>query len=261
MNYFEKLIIKKEMVYMLNWLKVHGPHAAALVLGVTGFLLPALKDFVATHPSSTLATLCGIIIAVYNMTAPKDQGVVQSFTQKFGGNVKPVVLLAVSLLVLSAARPALAQNAPLATSNFTTNFTALNLPGKSTTFVGTAVDLGVSFTPGSNLFLETVQAPTVAGYQGYYGPGFGYQLNGLSKWINNISPNLSGYKFRFTVTASGGIARISTGNHVAGNARFRTEYSLGSTGIYNMLFEIGAGRLYTAPGWQPLFAAGGALHF
>lgn len=165
--------------------------------------------------------------------------------------------LALCLLSLSA----FAQNAPLQTANFTTNFTALNLPGNHQTFVGTAVDVGVSFTPDSNLFLETVQAPTVSGYQGYYGPGFGYQINGLSKFINNISPNLSGYKFRFTVLGSGGIARVSTGNHVAGNARFRTEYSLGSTGVYNLLFEVGAGRLYTAPGWQPLFAAGGALHF
>jgi hypothetical protein len=167
------------------------------------------------------------------------------------------ILFSVFVLVVSA----FAQNAPIATSNFTSNFTALNLPGNHQTFVGTAVDLGVSFTPSTNLFLETVQAPTVTNYLGYYGPGFGYQVNALSKFINNISPNLSGYKFRFTVLGSGGIARVSTANHVAGNVRFRSEYSLGSTGVYNLLFEVGAGRLYTAPGWQPMFSAGGALHF
>lgn len=72
MNYLDKLILRKEMVYMLNWLKVHGPHAAAVVFAVVGFALPSLQAAVAAHPGTSIATACGIIIAAYNMTAPKD---------------------------------------------------------------------------------------------------------------------------------------------------------------------------------------------
>lgn len=72
MNYFDKLIIRKEAIYMLNWLKVHGPHVAAVVFTILGFLIPSLQAAVSAHPGTSIATAAGIAIAAYNMTAPKD---------------------------------------------------------------------------------------------------------------------------------------------------------------------------------------------
>lgn len=163
--------------------------------------------------------------------------------------------------VLALSLSAFAQNAPLTTSTFTTNFTALTLPGNHSTFVGTVGDVGLNVSPTASVYLETVQAPSVTNYNGFYGAGASYQINALSTFINNHAPSLSGYKFRFTILGSGGIADVAAARHVAGNLRFRTEYAVTSGGLYNLLFEVGAGRLYTSPGWAPMFAAGGAFHF
>lgn len=72
MNYFDKLIIKKEIVYMINWMKIHWPHVAAAGLAVLGFLVPAINAWIAAHPGTSLGSFLGLVIAAYNMTAPKD---------------------------------------------------------------------------------------------------------------------------------------------------------------------------------------------
>lgn len=153
-----------------------------------------------------------------------------------------------------------AQNAPLPTQTWTTDFTSMALPGAGQTFVGTAADVGVSFTPDTNVFFETIQSPSAPNFAGFYGPGVSYQINALSKFINDRSP-LSGFKLRFSVLGSFGESRIGDRNHFAGTARFRTEYALNSDGKFGLAVEVGAARLYTGPGWQKIVSLGLPIHF
>lgn len=169
--------------------------------------------------------------------------------------------IAVSLVAFLAVG-SFGQNAPLPSTNVVTNFSAVALPGNQETLAATIADIGFTPTPNSNLFLETIQSPSAPNLYGFYGAGISYQINELSKLINNISPNLSGYKFRFTLIGSGGEVRVGDRNHVGGTARFRTEYALTSGGGYNLAFEVGAARLPgVSPKWGKLFSVGQAIHF
>lgn len=72
MNFLERMLVKKEMIDVINWIKVHWPHVAAAGLAVLGFLVPAITAWIAAHPGSSLGTFLGLVVAAYNMTAPKD---------------------------------------------------------------------------------------------------------------------------------------------------------------------------------------------
>lgn len=155
-----------------------------------------------------------------------------------------------------------AQNAPLPTSTVTTSFAAMSLPSYGQTLAATAVDLGVSFTPNTTASFETLQIPSApTGFSGAYGAAFAYRLNFLSTALNNATSG-SGFRFRFTLLGSGLGVTSSTGSHVGGTARFRTEYSLGTSGVWNIAVEAGAARLPSVtPGWKPIVSLGLPIHF
>lgn len=164
--------------------------------------------------------------------------------------------------VLALSLSAFAQNAPLPTQTVTTSFAAMALPSlKGQTLAATTVDAGVSFSPNSTLSFETLQAPGApSGFSGAYGGAFSYQLNFLSKKINDASAG-SGYKFRFTLIGSGLGVTSANGSHIGGTARFRTEYAIGS-GTWNLACEVGAARLpYVTQGFRPIVSMGLPIHF
>lgn len=168
--------------------------------------------------------------------------------------------LAFAILVLSAA--ALAQNAPLPTQTWSTTFAPMSVPGIGQTFAGTIADVGVSPTTNTTFALETIQAPSSPNFLGFYGGAANYRIPKLSTWINEISPNLSGYRFQFTVLGSIGVVRASNGNHFGATAGGRFDYALSAAGTWTLGVEARAVRLpYTTAGWKPAFSFGPAIHF
>lgn len=57
----------------MKFLKAHWPWIVATLGGILTDVLPGLTAIAASHPKSTVGILCGAIVAVYNMTAPKDR--------------------------------------------------------------------------------------------------------------------------------------------------------------------------------------------
>lgn len=169
--------------------------------------------------------------------------------------------LALALFVLFATL-SFAQNAPLPTQTWSTTFAPMSIPGIGQTFAGTIADVGVSPTPNTTFALETIQAPSAPDFAGFYGGAANYRINAMSKWLNNISPNLSGYRFQFTVLGSIGVVRASNGNHFGATAGGRIDYALSSSGTWTLAVEGRAVRLpYTTAGWKPGFSFGPAIHF
>lgn len=179
-----------------------------------------------------------------------------------GSNMKMLLYAFVLILAPGVVVPLHAQNAPLPTTTVTTTFQAMALPSTSGTLAATVADAGVSFTPNSTLSFETLQAPSApAGFGGAYGGSFAYQLNFLSKKLNDATSG-SGYRFRFTLIGSGLGVTSANGNHIGGTARFRTEYSLGTSGTWNCAVEVGAARLpYVATGVKPIVSLGIPIRF
>lgn len=166
-----------------------------------------------------------------------------------------------AILLVLVCSVAVCQNAPLPTSTVTTSFTAMMLPSYGETLAATAIDAGVSFTPDSTVSFETLQVPSApTGFSGAYGAAAAYQLNFLSKALNDATSG-SGFKFRFTLIGSGLGVTSNTGTHIGGTARFRTEYALGA-GMWNVALEVGAARLPTVTkGWAPIISMGLPIHF
>lgn len=177
-----------------------------------------------------------------------------------GGTMKCVTLFLSVMLLMSVA--SVAQNAPLPTQTWSTTFAPMSVPGIGQTFAGTIADVGVSPTPNTTFALETIQAPGSPDFQGFYGGAANYRLNALSTWLNNVSPNLSGYRFQFTLLGSVGVVRATNGNHFGATAGARIDYALTTTGTWTLGVETRALRLpYTTQGWKPGFSFGPAIHF
>lgn len=171
-------------------------------------------------------------------------------------------LVALAFLVSLLAVSAFAQNAPLPTQTWSTTFAPMSIPGIGQTFAGTIADVGVSPTPNTTFALETIQAPGAPDFVGFYGGAANYRITALSTLLNNISPNLSGYRFQFTVLGSVGVVRASNGNHFGATAGGRIDYALSSTGTWTLGVEARAVRLpYVMQGWKPGFSFGPAIHF
>ena len=154
---------------------------------------------------------------------------------------------AVAALLLGLAFPALAQTpAPPPVTTFSLTSTALALPGGKSTFAGT--DAGMTFTPTPNFDLreDNIVAPS-GNFLGFYG-GFNYRLPVLSTKLNNVSPNLNGYRFQFYITGSAGVDRITD---AAGNARQHysflagggVQYDLTSSGTWTLGAEVRYAKL------------------
>jgi len=167
--------------------------------------------------------------------------------------------LAVTLLF---AVSLVAQNAPVPTQTWSTTFAPISVPGLGQTFAGTIADVGIAPTPNSAVSLETIQAPSAPNFSGFYGANYRYQINAVSKWLNDISPNLSGYRFQVNVLGSAGSVVATNGNHFGATAGFRVDYLLSSTGTWTLGAEVRAVRLpYVMAGWKPAVSLGPAIRW
>jgi hypothetical protein len=73
LSWMQRTILQEET---MQFLKKYGPSILPLVGGAITFLIPSMQAFIAANPKSTAAVLLGCIIAAHNMTAPKDQNIV-----------------------------------------------------------------------------------------------------------------------------------------------------------------------------------------
>lgn len=64
MNFAEKIIVKKEVVYMINYLKKAWPSIVPALAVVVSFLSPSVQAYASAHPASsgTLLLIWGVIV-------------------------------------------------------------------------------------------------------------------------------------------------------------------------------------------------------
>lgn len=156
------------------------------------------------------------------------------------------------------------------TSTFSLTASPIALPAGGHTVAGSIS--GFTFAPTPNFELREdnliVSGPAAVpgNAMGFYG-GFSYYLPVLSTKLNNASPNVNGFRFRFHLTASFGVDRYgdSAGNtlqHYSALAGGGAEYDLTGSGKWSMAVEIRAARLPgIANGWTTVVSLGPALHF
>lgn len=88
---------------------------------------------------------------------------------------------------------------------------AVSLPGANkTTLPGTLAGMDLKVTPNFNM--GTVTFLTSSAQTNVYMAGGSYTLAGLSKKLNNVSPTLAGYNFRFSVHGYAGESRVTQTN-------------------------------------------------
>lgn len=164
-------------------------------------------------------------------------------------------------LLLTFAVPAYSQTAPFAAFSLTAQ--PIALPGGHQTVAGTVA--GMTFTPTANFDLreDNILAPG-ANFQGFFG-GFNYRLPIISTAVNNISPNLNGYRFQFYVTGSAGVDRITlpaqTKQHYAFLAGGGVNYDLTGTGRWTMGFELRYAKFPGNANNTVVVSMGPELHF
>lgn len=158
-----------------------------------------------------------------------------------------------------------AQNAPIPTKTFSFNAAPISLPGGRGTFVGT--DAGVEFNPTQNFALAETNVVSSDAKLSFYGGGAEYNFAVLSKYINNHTPIISGFRFRIGARAFLGAARVkdAAGNvaqHYGAIAQGTFKYSLDAGGTWQMGANIGAARFPEyARGWIPVVELGPSFHF
>lgn len=103
-----------------------------------------------------------------------------------------------------------ASGSSLSTYTWTTTLNAVNLPGKNgtnSTLAGTFTGVALAVTPNFSLVQENYVSSS-ATTSAFYG-GVAYRLAPLSKWLNDLSPNLNGYNFNFRVVAEVGADHVT----------------------------------------------------
>jgi len=159
--------------------------------------------------------------------------------------------------VLHAQTPA----PPLAMFSLTAQPVAL--PGNHQTVAGTVA--GVTFTPTANFDLreDNILAPG-QNFQGFFG-GFNYRLPAISTKLNNVSPNVNGYRFDFYITASAGVDRITlptnTAQHYAFLAGGGITYDLTNSGTWTLGVEVRYAKLPGLANNTAIVSVGPAWHF
>lgn len=142
----------------------------------------------------------------------------------------PMLFLAVAFAVL----PSFAQSTPAApqVQTFSLTSTAMALPNGKSTVAGT--DTGFTFTPTTNFDLreDNVITPSIGStsFSAFLG-GFNYRLPVLSTKLNNVSPNLNGYRFQFYLTGSAGVDRVTD---ASGNTREHYAFLVGGGVQYDL---------------------------
>lgn len=178
-------------------------------------------------------------------------------------------ILIAFFLLLCCATLASAQTAPpLATNTFSMTGQPVALPAGGSTVAGSISGLTFSPTPNFDLREDNlvVATPAAQGTSlGFFG-GFNYRVLDLSKYLNNVSPNLNGYRFNFYVTASAGVDRITD---AAGNTRQHyaflggggISYDLNQSGSWQMGVEIRYAKLPGIANNTAIVSLGPSFHF
>jgi hypothetical protein len=160
---------------------------------------------------------------------------------------------------------AFGQNAPIPTKTFSFNANAISLPGDRGTFVGT--DAGLEFTPTQNFALGETNILSSDGRVNFFGGGAAYSFPILSKYINDKTPTISGFRFRLGLRAFVGVDRVkdatgSVAQHWGEVAQATFAYSLNSGGTWNMGANVGVARFPGyAKGVTPIVELGPAFRF
>ena len=160
---------------------------------------------------------------------------------------------------------AFGQNAPIPTKTFSFNAAPISLPGARGTFVGT--DAGVEFTPTQNFGLGETNVLSSDGRMNFFGGGASYSFPVLSKYINNKTPQISGFRFRLGVRSFVGIDRVKDASgvveqHWSAIAQGTFAYSIDSGGTWQMGANVGAARFPGySKGWTPVVELGPQFHF
>ena len=175
--------------------------------------------------------------------------------------VLKIVLL---VAVLFSAIPALAQNAPVNQETFSLTAQPVALPGGGHTVAGTVAGFTFSPTPNVDLRSDNIFVAG-SGFKGFFG-GFNYRLPILSTKLNNVSPNVSGFRFQFYLTASAGIDQITSGSgktqqHYAFLAGGGVNYDLTASGKFSFGAEVRYAKLPGLANNTAIVSVGPAFHF
>lgn len=135
--------------------------------------------------------------------------------------------------------------APPTVSTFTLAPQAIALPGGHNTFVGT--DLGMKLGVLQHAELRDDNIVSADTSMQSFLLGADYHFSGLSRIINNASPQLNGYALEFYGGASAGLDRVTlngaTNVHYAASARVGLNYIPGGGTVAINLFEVAYMRL------------------
>lgn len=107
------------------------------------------------------------------------------------------IILVVSTLGFAQAPSAF----PSTTVSF--NLSPISLPGAKTSVAGAETDVLLGITP-NNVIGET---SLISGNYSFIGGRYNRIIPQFSKWLDNVSPTLSGYSFQLGLTASLGVVR------------------------------------------------------
>lgn len=156
-----------------------------------------------------------------------------------------------------------AQDTPAPFSAFSLTAQPIALPGNHQTVAGTVA--GITFTPTQNFDLreDNIIVPG-QNLQAFLG-GFNYRLPVISTKLNNISPNVNGYRFQFYVTGSVGVDRITlpdaTRQHYAFLAGGGINYDITGSGTWTMGVEVRYAKFPGLANNTAIVSVGPTLHF
>ena len=125
----------------------------------------------------------------------------------------PALLIALLFAFAVHAQTPAPTPAPV-TSTWALSASAVNVPGYGSSLAGAYTGVDLNITP--NLSIEQTDLLTSAAQTNAYFGGVSYAIPAFSKWLDNKSPNLSGYDFLLAFHASAGASRVSD---AAGNVK------------------------------------------
>jgi hypothetical protein len=144
------------------------------------------------------------------------------------------------MLFLGSAFSALAQAQPAPTpqvSSFSVTANAVSLPGtNNSTLAGSLLGASLKITPNFNL--EQANFITSGAQTNVFLGGGSYTFNRASKALNNVSPTMNGYDFRFSIHGYGGEARINGNAQAAAMFGGQVDYAIKGSSTYSMAVRV-----------------------
>jgi hypothetical protein len=147
-------------------------------------------------------------------------------------------------------------------SSFALTLTPVSLPGNHQTVAGTEAGMSFAPTPNFELYDDNILAPG-QNFR-YFGGGFRYYLPVLSQKLNNASPNVNGFRFRFALEAGAGVDRITQPvptQHYGFTAGGRVEYDLTNSGTWTMGADVRYAKFPGLNNNTAIVSLGPAVHF